>query len=201
MAAGLDVWVSVAYITLFLIAAFRAGEYRWLWGSVLLWLVVGMAGTRLLPGLWGIAYAAPLYVPHFYITLASLFFFVSRWQKAPGRGRWQAEGGGGFISLFAVSGALMSSVFAVLFAMVVWHFPAGITPYVLPAMLQVYALKPVYWFGMQAVLMGVFYTHRCIIDGEAANFFSSRQLQAGVLMSILLQAACVVMEVLKVRYG
>lgn len=199
--AGWDVWVSAVYITVFLTAVFRAGEFQWLWGSVLLWIGFGVAGARLLPGVWGITHPAPLYIPHLYITLASLFFFVNHWKRVPGKNMWQAENANGFISLFAVSGMLMSIVSAALVLMVYSRFPGGITPYMLPALLQLYALKPAYWFGMQAVIMVVFYLHRKVIAGETANRFSSRQLQLGFLLALLFQTACVVAALSDIRYG
>ncbi|MDO4226128.1 MULTISPECIES: hypothetical protein [Neisseria] len=199
--AGWDVWISAVYIAVFFTAVFKAGEFQWLWGSVLLWIGFGVAGARLLPGVWGITHLAPLYIPHFYITLASLFFFVNHWKRAPEKKMWQAENANGFISLFAVSGMLMSIVFAALVLMVYSRFPGGITPYVLPALLQLYALKPAYWFGMQAVIMVVFYLHRKVIAGETANRFSSRQLQLGFLLALLFQTACVVAALSDIRYG
>lgn len=48
---------------------------------------------------------------------------------------------------------LMSVVFALLLAMVWYRFPTGITPYVLPALLQMYLFEPVYWVCMLSVLM------------------------------------------------
>ncbi|MFC3875071.1 hypothetical protein [Neisseria musculi] len=199
--AGWDVWISVVYIAVFFTAAFKAGEFQWLWGSVLLWFGFGLAGARLLPGIWGIIHLAPLYPPHLYIIPASLFFFANHWKKVPEKKMWQAENANGFISLFAVSGMLMGIVSAVLALVVLSRFPAGITPYVLPVLLQLYAFEPAYWFGMQAVIMVVFYLHRKVIAGEAANRFSRLQLQLGFLLALLFQTACTVVLLSDIRYG
>ncbi|MDO5640029.1 MAG: hypothetical protein Q4G28_09195 [Neisseria sp.] len=200
MAANISLWFLAAYIAVFVVAAYKAGEFQWLWGSIVLWAGLGLVGARLLPGVWGITHLSALYMPHFYITLASLFFFVRRWKRLPGGQGWHAEGAGGFISLFAVSGALMTLVFAALLAMVCYRFPGGITPYVLPALLQMYAFKPVYWMCAQAALMLIFYVHRHGIMKEPANRFSSRQLQLGLLTALLFQTACVVGALLEIRY-
>ncbi len=45
-------------------------------------------------------------------------FLVPRWQKMPEKHQWQFSGGQAFLSLFALSGMLMSVVFALLLAMV-----------------------------------------------------------------------------------
>lgn len=200
MAANISLWFLAAYIAVFLVAAYKAGEFQWLWGSVLLWAGFGIIGARLLPGVWGITHLSTLYMPQLYITLASLLFFVNRWKKLPQKQGWQAEGADEFLSLFAVSGALMALAFAALLAMVGYRFPAGITPYVLPALLQMYVFKPVYWICSQAVLMLLFYLHHRRIMGEPANRFSSRQLQLGLLLALLFQTAYVVKALLEIRY-
>lgn len=201
MTIGFDLWVLAVYITVFITAAFRAGQFQWLWGSVLLWLGFSTVGAQLLPGILGITYLAPLYIPHFYIALAGLFFFVNHWKKLPEKGSWHAQGANGFISLFAVSSMLMTAVSAVIFLLVYSRFPAGITPYVMPALLQMYALKPAYWFAAQGLIMLVFYLHRSVISVEPANRFSSRQLQAGILMAFLFQTAYIANALLNIRFG
>lgn len=201
MAVGFDLWVLAVYITVFIVAAFKAGEFQWLWASVLLWIGFSTIGSKLLPGILGITYLAPLYIPHFYIALASLFFFINHWEKLSEKGWWQARQSGGFISLFAVSGMLMSIVFLLLAFLVYSRFPGGITPYVMPALLQMYALKPAYWFAAQGLIMLIFYIHRRLISQEPVNRFSSRQLQAGILMAFLFQTAYVVNELLNIRFG
>lgn len=200
MAADISLWFLAAYITIFLVAAYKAGEFQWLWGSILLWAGFGIVGARLLPGVWGITHLSTLYMPHFYIALASLFFFANRWKRLPEKRGWHAEGGNGFLSLFAVSGLLMLLVFAVLLVMVWYRFPGGITPYVLPALLQMYAFKPVYWISAQAALMLVFYLHRHTIMHEPVNWFSNRQLQLGLLTALLFQTAYIVSALLEIRY-
>ncbi|UOO82833.1 hypothetical protein LVJ83_05070 [Uruburuella testudinis] len=192
-------WFVAVYIGVFVIAAYKAGEFQWLWGSILLWLGFGIAGARLLPGIWGITHWIPLYLPHFYITLASLFFFTNHWQKLPQGARHTGQGNV-FLSLFAVSGLQMTLVFALLLLLVWYRFPAGITPYVLPALLQMYVFKPVYWMMAQAVMMGLFYLHRSHIMKEPANRFSRRQLQMGWLLALFFQAAWVVKALLEIRY-
>lgn len=201
MAVSLDLWILAAYISIFFTATYKSDEFQWMWGSILLWLGFGTVGARLIPGIWGITHLITLYIPHFYITLASLFFFVNRWKKIPDeKAMWHAEGSNSFLSLFAVSGMLMTIVSAML-ALAVWsRFPAGITPYVFPALLQIYVLKPLYWFGMQAVIMSVFYLHRSYIMHERANRFSSSQLKLGLLLALFLQTACVLIAVLQIRY-
>ena len=199
MAAGFDVWILAAYIVLFVAAAFKSGQFQWLWAGILLWLGCSTIGAVLLPGILGITYLSPLYIPHFYITVGSLFFFVNHWQKQPEAGRWHARDAGGFISLFAVSGMVMTGVFALIALLVYARFPTGITPYVMPVLLQMYALKPVYWFAAQGCIMLVFYLHRSLLAHEPANRFSSRQIQAGILMALVFQTAYIVCELLNIR--
>ncbi|EGV37231.1 membrane protein [Neisseria weaveri] len=196
----LNFWLAGLYIVVFLAAAFRAGEFQWLWASVLLWLGVGIIGAKLLPGIWGITRLSPLYLPHLYVTLGSLFFFLNRWKKTEQPGGWHFEGGSVFLSLFAVSNVLLSLVF-LLFGVMVWYqFPNGITAYIAAAMLNIYVLKPGYWFIAQAVLMSVFYLHRSVIMKQSPHYFSSKQLNAGLMLAALFQTASIVLNLLEVRY-
>jgi hypothetical protein len=41
-------------------------------GTVLLWLGISALGARLLPGMWGFTHTGPLFIPHFYLTIASI---------------------------------------------------------------------------------------------------------------------------------
>ncbi|KLT73423.1 membrane protein [Neisseria arctica] len=200
MAANIGLWFLAVYIAVFVVAAYKAGEFQWLWASIVLWLGFGFIGARLLPGIWGITHLSTAYMPHFYIVLGSIFFFVNRWKKIPQGSGWYAEGGNPFLSLFAVSGALLSFVWLVLALIVYSRYPTGLTPYVSAGLLHLYWLEPVYWVCMQVVLMLLFYFHRSIIVGMPANFFSSRQLHAGLLLAFFLQTAFVVKTMLEIRY-
>ncbi|MCS4533705.1 hypothetical protein [Neisseria montereyensis] len=201
MIPSLDLWFLAVYITVFLVASYRSGEFQWLWGSVLLWVGFSAAGLRLLPGLWGLTHIAPLYIPHFYIALAALFFFVNHWRRSPDKKIWYAVEADSFISLFAVSSILMSVVSFFLLLIIYSRFPSGITPYVLPAFVQMYALEPGGWFVMQGVVMAIFYLHRTMILKEPANYFSSRQLQLGFLLALIFQTAYIVWILLGFRYS
>ncbi|HRM21517.1 MAG TPA: hypothetical protein PL031_03100 [Neisseria sp.] len=46
MVANISLWFLAAYIAVFVVFAYRAGEFQWLWGSVLLWLGFGAIGAR-----------------------------------------------------------------------------------------------------------------------------------------------------------
>ena len=75
MMVSLDFWFAVAYAAVSLAFIFRAQRFQWLWATVLLWLGISALGTRLLPGMWGFTHTGPLFIPHFYLTIASIFFF------------------------------------------------------------------------------------------------------------------------------
>ncbi|ASK26677.1 hypothetical protein [Neisseria chenwenguii] len=190
---------AAAYALVWLLLIFRAGMFQWFWGSILLWLAAGFWGAQLLPGIWGITAAGPLYVPHLYLTVASLFFFVNCWQKAPEGSYWLADEKHVAVGLFAVSNMLMTLAFFVLSAMVWYHYPTTTTAFALPAMLEFYALKPVYWFALQFVLMAVFYLHRTVIMEQPTHWFGLRQLKAGFLLALLCEAATVLAIMLEVN--
>lgn len=200
MAFHFDLWAAVVYVVFFLWLIFKAEKFQWFWAAVILWLAVGFLGAGILPGVWGITHVGPLFIPHFYLTAGSIFFFLDHWQKAPGRDFWQADDAHPLLSLFAVSNVLMTAVFALLVLMVWYHYPGGASVFAVPALLTFYALEPGYWFMLQFVLMAVFYLHRAVIMKQSASLFSSRQLQGGCFMLLIVQAAVIVALIMEGRF-
>ena len=105
---NLDFLAVLAYGLVFFGLIFRAEMFQWFWASVVLWLGVSTLGSQLLPGMWGITHVGPLFVPHFYLTFASVFFFAFHWKKQADTGFWQADLQHPFLSVFAVSNVLMT---------------------------------------------------------------------------------------------
>ncbi|CWP29436.1 membrane protein [Neisseria meningitidis] len=70
----LDFLSALLYAAVFLFLIFRAGMLQWFWASIMLWLGISVLGAKLMPGIWGMTRAAPLFIPHFYLTLGSIFF-------------------------------------------------------------------------------------------------------------------------------
>lgn len=200
MMANLGLTAAALYASLSLFLIFRAHRFQWFWGSVVLWLAVSFLGARLLPGIWGITHVGPLFVPHFYLTVASAFFFVDFWRKTSDRQYWQADMQHPWLSLFAVSNVLMTLVFAVIVLTVWWQSPTTTTAFLMPAMLSFYALNPIYWFILQLVLMAVFYVDRTIISRRPAAYFSGRQLFWGGWLAFLMQSFMIFRIALEVRF-
>ena len=80
-------------------------------------------------------------------------------------------------------------------------FLAGVVYFILPlagsvfawaALLKIYALKPIYWFALQGVLMLVFYLHRVVVCKQPASLFSMRQMWAGWMVAVVMQAVVAV---------
>ena len=69
-----------------------------------------------------------------------------------------------------------------------FHLAAGRRGFAWAALLKIYALKPVYWFVLQGVLMLVFYLHRVVVCKQSAALFSATQLQMGWLVAVVMQA-------------
>ncbi|MCP1659731.1 hypothetical protein [Neisseria perflava] len=182
----------LAYGLFFLGLIFRAGLFQWFWSSVILWLAVGWLGSKLLPGIWGITHIPPLFLPHAYLTVGSIFFFIDCWRKTPDGKFWQTDGKHPLLSLFAVSNLLMTLAFLFLAALVCYHFPNGKTAFVMPALLKMYALMPVYWFVLQFLLMAVFYVHRRVMMKQPVCLFSRKQLESGLLLAVIWQIALAV---------
>ncbi|MCF7530006.1 hypothetical protein L4H06_07195 [Neisseria sp. ZJ104] len=182
---SVDFIAAVVYFAAALLWIFRAGYLQWFWCSVALWLAAGILGSHLLPGMWGVGHAGPLFVPHLYLTLGSVFFFVNWKRVAKGRFAYDsATKSGEYLGLFAVSNLLMT-LSAALTGWLAWHSP--VWPFFFPAWLEFYALQPLYWLAIQSVLAAVFYVHRQTVMRQPLSQFSGKQLFAGYLMVWLIQ--------------
>ncbi|MBS0040486.1 MULTISPECIES: hypothetical protein [Neisseria] len=189
----LDFLSALLYAAVFLFLIFRAGMLQWFWASIALWLGISVLGAKLMPGIWGMTRAAPLFIPHFYLTLGSIFFFIGHWNRKTDGNGWQAAPEHPLLGLFAVSNVSMTLAFVGTCALVHYCFSGTAQVFVFSALLKLYALKPVYWFVLQFVLMAVAYVHRCGIDRQPPSTFGGSQLRLGVLAAMLMQVAVTAM--------
>ena len=191
MMVSLDFWFAVAYAAVSLAFIFRARRFQWLWAAVLLWLGISALGARLLPGMWGFTHTGPLFIPHFYLTAASVFFFIDDCGKTEDGKFWSAGEYTG-LTLFAVSNVVMTLAFVFLAVAVYFILPLAGSVFAWAALLKIYALKPIYWFALQGVLMLVFYLHRVVVCKQSASLFSMRQMWAGWTVAVVMQAVVAV---------
>ena len=191
MMVSLDFWFAIAYAAVSLAFIFRAQRFQWLWAAVLLWLGISALGARLLPGMWGFTHTGPLFIPHFYLTAASVFFFIDDCGKTEDGKFWSAGEYTG-LTLFAVSNVVMTLAFVFLAVAVYFILPLAGSVFAWAALLKIYALKPIYWFALQGVLMLVFYLHRVVVCKQSASLFSMRQMWAGWMVAVVMQAVVAV---------
>ena len=191
MMVSLDFWFAVAYAAVSLAFIFHAQRFQWLWAAVLLWLGISALGARLLPGMWGFTHIGPLFIPHFYLTIASIFFFIDDCSKTEDKKFWSAGEYAG-LTLFAVSNVVMTLAFVFLAGVVYFILPLAGAVFAWAALLKIYALKPIYWFVLQGVLMLVFYLHRVVVCKQSASLFSMRQMWAGWMVAVVMQAVVAV---------
>ena len=199
MMVSLDFWFAIAYAAVSLAFIFRAQRFQWFWAAILLWLGISALGARLLPGMWGFTHTGPLFIPHFYLTAASVFFFIDDCSKTEDRKFWSASEYAG-LTLFAVSNVVMTLAFVFLACAVYFILPLAGSVFAWAALLKIYALKPIYWFVLQGVLMLVFYLHRVVVCRQSAALFSATQLQMGWLVAVVMQAV-VAMDLIFERGG
>ncbi len=191
MMVSLDFWFAIAYAVVSLAFIFRAQRFQWFWAAVLLWLGISALGARLLSGMWGFTHTGPLFIPHFYLTAASVFFFIDDCSKTEDRKFWSAGEYAG-LTLFAVSNVVMTLAFVFLACAVYFILPLAGSVFAWAALLKIYALKPIYWFALQGVLMLVFYLHRVVVCKQSASLFSMRQMWAGWTVAVVMQAVVAV---------
>ena len=191
MMVSLDFWFAVAYAAVSLAFIFRAQRFQWLWATVLLWLGISALGARLLLGMWGFTHTGPLFIPHFYLTIASIFFFIDDCSKTEDKKFWSAGEYAG-LTLFAVSNVVMTLAFIFLAGVVYFILPLAGAVFAWAALLKIYALKPIYWFVLQGVLMLVFYLHRVVVCKQSASLFNMRQMWAGWMVAVVMQAVVAV---------
>ena len=191
MMVSLDFWFAIAYAAVSLAFIFRAQRFQWFWAAILLWLGISALGARLLPGMWGFTHTGPLFIPHFYLTAASVFFFIDDCSKTEDRKFWSVGEYAG-LTLFAVSNVVMTLAFVFLAVAVYFILPLAGSVFAWAALLKIYALKPIYWFALQGVLMLVFYLHRVVVCKQSASLFSMRQMWAGWTVAVVMQAVVAV---------
>ncbi len=191
MMVSLDFWFAIVYAAVSLAFIFRAQRFQWFWAAILLWLGISALGARLLPGMWGFTHIGPLFIPHFYLTAASVFFFIDDCSKTEDRKFWSAGEYAG-LTLFAVSNVVMTLAFVFLACAVYFILPLAGSVFAWTALLKIYALKPIYWFALQGVLMLVFYLHRVVVCKQSASLFSMRQMWAGWTVAVVMQAVVAV---------
>ena len=191
MMVSLDFWFAIAYAAVSLAFIFRAQRFQWFWAAILLWLGISALGARLLPGMWGFTHTGPLFIPHFYLTAASIFFFIDDCGKTEDRKFWSAGECAG-LTLFAVSNVVMTLALVFLAVAVYFILPLAGSVFAWAALLKIYALKPIYWFALQGVLILVFYLHRVVVCKQSASLFSMRQMWAGWTVAVVMQAVVAV---------
>ena len=96
------------------------------------------------------------------------------------------------LTLFAVSNVVMTLAFVFLAGVVYFILPLAGSVFAWAALLKIYALKPIYWFVLQGVLMLVFYLHRVVVCKQPASLFSMRQMWAGWTIAVVMQAVVAV---------
>ena len=94
----------------------------------------------------------PLFIPHFYLTIASIFFFIDECSKTEDKKFWSAGEYAG-LTLFAVSNVVMTLAFVFLAGVVYFILPLAGAVFAWAALLKIYALKPIYWFVLQGVCL------------------------------------------------
>lgn len=166
--SDVSLWAAVFYALAALVAVFRSGELQWFWGSIAVWFGISFLGAQLMPGVWGITHTGPLFVPHFYLTVGSIFFFINQHE----RNKQNSDGivrRYTWLNAFAQSNVLMSLA-SLMIAGLLWNTEAlAFQAVVAAALLKFYALVPIYWFVLQAVVAAVLYVRkRCI--GSGARF-------------------------------
>lgn len=181
-----------AFIAIFCIQTMRRQQFQWLWFSVVVWLVFGLFSAHILPNVMGITEMPNLYLAHGYAFLGSIFFFLNAVERVPQPENserkfmtWHSPSAGKWLTLFAVSGAVMHAAFLLLAGLVWLQYPDGYTP-ILPARLwSLYMLNPLYWYSIQLLMMGLLALHR-VMTRESVGVFSFGQIQAIFLICLIL---------------
>ena len=77
MMVSLDFWFAIAYAAVSLAFYFSCAAVSMVLGCGA--VVAGDFGTgrALLPGMWGFTHTGPLFIPHFYLTAASVFSLLT----------------------------------------------------------------------------------------------------------------------------
>ena len=153
---NLDFLAVVAYGLVFFGLIFRAEMFQWFWASVVLWLGVSILGSQLLPGMWGITHVGPLFVPHFYLTFASVFFFAFHWKKQADTDFWQADLRHPFFECVCCQQCVDDFGFCVDYRYIVFYVAGPFFGFYVASSVEIVRAQTCYWFILQFVIMTVF---------------------------------------------
>lgn len=189
MLPPMDLTVLLLVGGCFVWQAFKYAQFQWLWFAVALWLVIGIFSAKLLPGVLGVTHIANVYPLHIYLFSGSIFFWMNSVHRLPESGclKWRSDAGA-LLTLFALAALVMFVASAWLALLIGIGGKEGLASYMAGRLFSLLLFDPVSWYAMCAVLMGVFWQHRRL-NGETAQIFSSKQLYAGLLLALLMQAA------------
>ncbi len=192
---SLDKIIITLYLALFVWQCMRHAQVQWLWGAVALWFGFGLLLAQHLPGIWGIGRWAGIYQPYFYISLASLFFFVTHWRWHRPSQRFYADPKcSPYLIYLAISGMLLHLAWLIVLLIGLWRYPNGVSSYVVLSLAQLYVLQPSYWIMIQWCLMAVLWAFQRQFVHTRLLCFSVQQLQAAFFSGLLAWMAYVVMD-------
>lgn len=197
-----SVWL---YWALFVWLAWRGRQWLWLAASLaaavaggLGWLFLSSSDPHLLSYLTPWLRLSPLYYPQWCVLAGALVAFRRHWRRLSPRLIWVFQGDAG-CALFAASLLANSVATLCLLLLALGYYPHGLTPYLLPALLQLYVLDPTPWLYLQAVLAAVFFLHRRL-QRETVCWFSLKQWQSGFLLAFGVQGVLVLADLWRIRY-
>ena len=180
-----NLWCIAAYFSLFVIAVMQSRSLLWALSALSLLLAAGGLALWLAPGVLSPFSLSILYMPQLYIAPAGMLFLFLRSKSLPDRSHYQTACPP-LPALLAQTGTAMTLAHWLILLLAFLSYPEGLTPRILPSLLDLYLLQPVYWLAMQMLLMAVFLLHRKI-SRQPANVFSIRQIQSALLIVMFAQ--------------
>lgn len=181
-----DLCCAAAYAALFAAAVWQSRRIGWLLAAVFCWLAAGFAGMWLLPRMLAPFSTVMLYAPQLYIVPACLLFLAANARRTD-EASYYTVGNRALPVRFAAAAVAMGLGHALVTGLVWLRYPEGMTPRALPFLADLILLQPVYWLGMQLLLMALFSLHNRIA-ARAPSVFGIRQIQGGMLVVMLAQA-------------
>lgn len=198
-----NIWLIGVLVLAFAFHAIRHGALQWLWFSVAIWLALGLFSVQFLPRVLGIIHTANLYLAHFYVFVGSIFFWLNSVRKLPDEHRqtplYQGQTGA-FLTLLALASLVMHLAFVLCVFLVWWWHPNALTPFLSPALLELYG-TPWLWWTFTAFIMDIFWLHRSWLNKQDAACFSATQLHIGFWLAFILQAMFVAVAVSRTLNG
>lgn len=182
--AYLDIWLLTAYVIIFVIITWQSAQYQWLFASIVLWAGSGWLGSKVLPGIWGITHYSTLSFAPWYILIGSIFFWINH-HTTPNNTNTPRAYTLAFWFAYTQNIIGLTALISAATIYIIFNTPSKTAVYFSSIWLEIFWLRPTFWFGLQILLTCVFYAAHHLSNPQRKPKTSSFQQYFSLILVYL----------------